>query len=167
MEIGLSLGSNLGDRLSNLKQARLKISTIQDVNIIVSSPVYETEPVDVLQEYAGMPFLNAVIILTSEWDVTKILDRFLSVEKEMGRETKNGKNLPRIIDIDIIYAGNLVVKRENGGIPHPRWSQRRFVVQPLSDIRPHLRIPGEKRMVSEVLLALPLTPKVVLFAQQW
>ncbi|MDD4870782.1 MAG: 2-amino-4-hydroxy-6-hydroxymethyldihydropteridine diphosphokinase [Kiritimatiellae bacterium] len=167
MEIGLSLGSNLGDRLNNLKQARDKISTIQDVDVIDSSPVYETEPVDVLPGYAGLPFLNAVLIINSDLDADDLLNKLLSIEKTMGRELTSGRNSPRPIDIDIIFAGDRVIKRENGGIPHPRWSQRRFVVQPLADIRPDLHIPGETRTVAEVLLTLPLTPKVVLFLQRW
>jgi 2-amino-4-hydroxy-6-hydroxymethyldihydropteridine diphosphokinase len=167
MEIGLSLGSNLGDRLDNVRQARTKISSIQDVNVVVSSPVYETEPVDVPREYAGLSFLNAVLIISSNLDTDNLLNKLLSIEKTMGRELTSGRNSPRPIDIDIIFAGDRVIRRKNGGIPHPRWSQRRFVVQPLSDVRPDLLIPGENRTVDEVLLTLPLTPKVVLFLQRW
>jgi len=166
MEIGLSLGSNLGDRLKNLKQARESLSAIKHLALIDCSSVYETEPVDVLPEYAGMPFLNAVLIVDTDVHVELFLDGFLSIEKEMGRRRDN-RNAPRPMDIDIIYAGNTVVKNTVLEIPHPRWSRRRFVVQPLVEIRPDLRIPGEKRTVREVLLTLPEEPKVVLFTSQW
>jgi 2-amino-4-hydroxy-6-hydroxymethyldihydropteridine diphosphokinase len=167
MEIGLSLGSNLGDRLRNLAQARDLIHTIGDVDIIASSPVYETDPVDVAPEYAKQSFLNAMLIASSCLDVNSLLDKLLSIENEMGRELTRIRNSPRSVDIDIIFTGDLVIKRDGGGVPHPRWAQRRFVVQPLADLRPDLRIPGANRTVREVLLALPVTPKVVLFTSQW
>lgn len=167
MEIGLSLGSNLGDRLENLRQARARIGALQGVRVIDSSPVYETEPVDVPQQYADLPFLNAVLIIDSTADVERLLGQVLDIEREMGRKSKHDRNSPRLIDIDIIFAGDLVISRPDGRVPHPRWSQRKFVAQPLSDLRPDLRIPGERRSVRDVLLALPATPNVVLFAREW
>ena len=167
MEIGLSLGSNLGDRLENLRQARRRIAALPGVCVIQSSAVYETEPVDVPERYAGLPFLNAVLIIDSALDVDRLLDNVLIVELEMGRDSKHDRNSPRQIDIDIIFAGDLAKSRPDGGVPHPRWAERRFVAQPLADLRPDLRIPGEQRTVRDVLLALPASPNVVLFARVW
>jgi len=167
MEIGLSLGSNLGDRLNNLRQAREKISAIPGFSILAYSPVYETEPVDVLPQFADLPFLNAVLIVSTDVVVEHLFEKCASFEKDMGRNHGSGRNAPRPIDIDIIFAGNQRIKRGDGGVPHPRWAQRRFVVQPLADVRPDLHIPGESRTVREVLLALPPTPKVVLFTKAW
>ena len=167
MEIGLSLGSNLGDRLENLKQSRKSIFAVPGLSVVASSAVYETDPVDVSPEYAGMPFLNAVLVISTDVDTETLLDCFISIEKKMGRRRGNDRNSPRPIDIDIIYAGAIPVKTAKTEIPHPRWAQRRFVVQLLCDLRPDLRLPGESRTVREVLLALPPTPKVILFGEQW
>jgi len=167
MEIGLSLGSNLGNRMENLGKARALIAGLDGVSVTGASPVYETEPVDVPEQYAGLPFLNAVLIIESATGPESLLDKVFAIELKMGRESKRDRNVPRSIDIDIIYAGDLVISRAGGGVPHPRWSQRRFVVQPLSDLRPDIRIPGDHRTVRDVLLALPATPNVVLFARQW
>lgn len=167
MEIGLSLGSNLGDRLNNLLKARVKILSIPGVELSAASPVYETEPVDVLPEYKQLPFLNAVMIILTEVAPETLLGGLRSIEVIMGRNPGGRKNSPRPIDIDMIYAGNIVTRCKDLEIPHPRWMRRRFVVQPLCDVRPALMIPGENRAVSEVLLALPEAPKVVLYAAKW
>jgi 2-amino-4-hydroxy-6-hydroxymethyldihydropteridine diphosphokinase len=167
MEIGLSLGSNLGDRLLNLSQAREMIAGIPGLRILASSPVYTTAPVDVPPEFADLPFLNAVLVVSADVGVENLFDQCASIEKTMGRQQGAARNSPRPIDIDIIFAGTIMMKSGDGGIPHPRWVQRRFVVQPLADIRPDLLIPGESRTVMEVLLTLPPTPKVVLFLRNW
>ena len=167
MEIGLSLGSNLDDRLNNLRQVREKISALPGFCILASSPVYETEPVDVSPQFADLSFLNAVLVVSADVVAEHLFEKCASLEMAMGRIPGNGRNAPRPIDIDIIFAGNQRIKRGDGGVPHPRWAQRRFVVQPLADVRPDLHIPGESRTVREVLLALPPIPKVVLFLRQW
>jgi len=167
MEIGLSLGSNLGDRLGNLVQARRRILMIPGIAVSAVSPLYETEPVDVLPEHEQLSFLNAVMIVESSIDPALLLADLRSLEAAIGRKTGGAKNLPRPVDVDIIYAGELVMRGKDLTIPHPRWAERRFVVQPLCDTRPALKIPGEKRAVSDVLLALPPAPKVVLYAAKW
>jgi len=86
----------------------------------------------------------------------------------MGRIRTEDRNAPRVIDIDILYAGS--VKRTDGNLdlPHPRWAQRRFVVQPLADVRPFLRLPGETRTVSDILKTLPPTCITLFRAEhQW
>lgn len=167
MEIGLSLGSNLDDRLDHLRQAKAGIAALRSVTLLAASPVYETEPVDVLPQYAEMPFLNAVLIIDAEPEIDRLLASLHEIETGLGRKRHSDRNSPRQIDIDIIYAGELVILLKDGGVPHPRWSTRRFVVKPLSDLRPDLRIPGAQRTVREVLLALPPAPKVVLFTDRW
>ena len=167
MEIGLCLGSNLGNRLANLQQARAEIGTLSGVEMIEQSPVYETEPVDVLPQHADKRFLNAVLILeglVSPWQFAAQLN---TVEQRMGRIRGLDRNEPRIIDIDILFMGRMRLIDGPVTLPHPRWATRRFVVQPLCNLRPDLVLPGEARTAREVLLSLPLSPAVQLFSEEW
>lgn len=167
MEIGLSLGSNLGDRLSNLKEAKRRIAAIPEVSVIAQSPVYETSPVDVLPGFSDLIFMNAVLILESNRSPQSLLEKLKRMEKDMGRELASGRNAPRPVDADIIYAGELNIQGDQLSIPHPRWSIRRFVVQPLSDLRPNIILPGHQKTVQDQLLSLPADQKVVLLTKNW
>jgi 2-amino-4-hydroxy-6-hydroxymethyldihydropteridine diphosphokinase len=166
MEIGLSLGSNLGDRLDNLRQAASKVDLLSGTRIVTRSKVYETEPVGVPLQFSDKPFLNAVLIVTY-LDASALAAQLHVIEMLMGRTRSGVQNEPRLIDIDVIYADGMTIQTDEMTIPHPRWSERRFVVQPLADMRPNLMIPGQNRTVQEVLLSLPERPKVVPFNEQW
>ena len=166
MEIGLALGSNLGDRLENLRQAASKVDLLSGAKTIARSKVYETEPVGVPSQFTDKPFLNAILIVTYQ-EPAALAAQLHVIETLMGRTRSGMRNEPRLIDIDIIYAAGMIIQRDEITIPHPRWSERRFVVQPLADVRPDMRIQGQNRTVQEVLLSLPERPKVVPFNQQW
>ena len=167
MEIGLSLGSNLGDRLANLRAARQGVLSLPDVTGLAQSRVYETEPVGVAPAHRDETFLNAVIVIDSPTPVTELVDRFHALEAHLGRRRTDDRYAPRPADIDIVYAGTLTFETPALTIPHPRWKDRRFVVQPLADVRPDLIIPGESKPVRDVLLTLPPRPNVVLFCKDW
>ena len=167
MEAGLSLGSNSGDRLQNLRRARRRISELDGLRLVACSPLYETEPVDVAPEYDGLAFLNAVLVVESSVDPAELMKRLQSIETALGRPSNHGRNEPRALDIDIIYAGELIVDDPHCRVPHPRWAGRRFVVQPLADVRPELKIPGSAGTVAEVLLTLPVKPGVILYEDEW
>jgi len=167
MEFGLSLGANLGDCLENLKQAKAKIASTPRLRLAGLSRVYETVPVDVAPEFMQHYFLNAVVIVESSLSPKNLSARLHIVEAEMGRTRNTQRNAPRPIDIDIIYAGNVRIDTTALTIPHPRWARRRFVVQPLADVRPDLKLPGENRSVIQVLLSLPEPPEVVLYSTDW
>lgn len=155
MEIGLSLGANLGDRLQNLKAAKKLIIAAGKISIVVQSPVYETEPVDVPAADKSRLFLNAVLILKTARKAPELLNIFRRIELEMGRDPGAARNAGRPIDIDVIYAGNKRIAADGITIPHPRWFKRRFVLQPLCDVRPDLVIPGQAVTVREILERLP------------
>jgi 2-amino-4-hydroxy-6-hydroxymethyldihydropteridine diphosphokinase len=167
MEVGLSLGSNLGDRLAQLRKARDLIVRTRGVTAVAQSPVYETEPFGVSPEDSSLFFLNAVLIIETSLLLSGLLTRFRQIERQLGRARRTRPNAPRPIDIDIIYAGDLRVSGEDVTVPHPRWAERRFVVQPLSDVRPDLKIPGETGTVAEVLRKLSDKHKVTLFAEEF
>lgn len=167
MEVGISLGSNLGDRLANLRDAKRRMAAMPQGRIVAQSPVYETEPVGVKPEYRHLAFLNAILIVEAECKVHDCFDHLHDIEDVMGRRRSLDRYDPRPIDLDIIYAGDLHI--ESGGlvIPHPHWAQRRFVLQPLADVRPHLVLPGQTRTVAEILAALPQAEAVTLLTRDW
>lgn len=168
MEFALSLGSNEGNKLENMRMARTRISHIDSVKVVASSALYNTEPVDVPEEYSDKSFLNAVVIVDCTLEPDSLLQEVKSIELKMGRRHENsGGNLPRTIDIDIIYADNEVVAMDNIDIPHPRWYLRRFVVEPLADVRPEMILPGMKISVQEHLEKLSDKHNVKLFMKKW
>lgn len=157
MEIGLSLGSNLNQRLDNLREATHRVGGLPGTRIAAKAPVYETEPVGVKQEYATLHYLNTVVIIETDMALADLSNAIHQIETDMGRVRTEDQNAPRVIDIDVLYADALQQADGILDLPHPRWAQRRFVVQPLADVRPQLRLPGECRPVSEILKSLPIT----------
>ena len=167
MEIGLSLGSNLGNRLSNIQTARDHINAIANVRLSAQSPVYQTEPVGVSEPHKEKKFLNVFLILETECTVTDIFEETSAIEDSMGRKRTDNRFDPRIIDIDIIFAGSTVTKTNTLTVPHSQWRKRRFVLQPLRDLRPNLILPEETQTVSDILAKLPNTPIAELFSTEW
>ena len=144
----LSLGSNLGDRPANLRHA---IERIEKAGICVSrrSSIYETEPQD-LREQPW--FLNQVLEIETDLPAGDLLATTQRIEAQMGRERTLSKG-PRTIDIDILLYGDEVIQNAELEIPHPRMTARRFVLEPLSEIAPHLRHPVTNRTIRELLPA--------------
>ena len=145
----LSLGSNIGDRGRNLSAA-LEQLTAEGIAVRRVSPVYETEPVDYTDQRW---FRNLVVEAETELFPMQLLSRIARIERELGRVRGIPKG-PRTIDIDILLYGNRVVKSAKLQIPHPRMSERRFVLAPLADLAPDLRHPVSGRSVRELLDAV-------------
>lgn len=154
MEFGFSLGSNLGDAIGHLCECKRRLLMLPDVQFVAQSPVYETEPVGVAPEYAHLNFFNAVLVLESDRAPTDWLPELHRIEHEMGRVRTEDRNAPRPIDVDLIYAGDQCIDRGDLVVPHPRWAKRRFVVQPLCDVRPDLMLPGSGKSVRAVLAGI-------------
>lgn len=167
IEAGLSLGSNMGDRLQNLTRARELIADAAKVSVLVSSPVYETEPVGVKDQYRDLSFLNAVLIVESGLEVEELSDLIHGVENTLGRERSEDRYAPRPIDVDILYAGDAIMNSPDITLPHPSWYKRRFVLQPLADVRSELVLPGQTLTCEQMLSSLPEVPEVVLFSEGW
>lgn len=155
MEIGLSLGSNLGDRLANLRSAVGNLAEQPGIDIIAESSVYETEPDDVPAAYRDHAFLNMVVIADCALAVQDLFQRLQAIEEAMGRQTGPQRHAPRLIDIDLIYAGDLILTHPDLTLPHPRWASRRFVLVPLAEVRPDRILPGQREAVANLLLSLP------------
>jgi len=167
VEYGLSLGSNLGNRLATLQTTRDRIAQLSGVSNVETSAIYETAPVGVRPEYKDLAFLNAVLIVTATLSPDAMSTAVHAIEDDLGRVRTEDRFAPRPIDIDILYAGDTMMDDEDLTLPHPRWAERRFVAQPLADVRPDLVFPGDQKSVREVLDSLPLEPKVSRFASDW
>lgn len=146
----LSLGSNLGDRVANLRAALRRLQR-HDFLIMRVSKVYETSPMYLIQQ---PDFLNIIAEVETTLFPMRALLRCANVEREMGRRrtTPNG---PRLIDIDIVLFGGFVMDTGALTVPHPRMAERRFVLQPLSELAPDLRHPVTKRSIREMLADAP------------
>ena len=166
MRAGIAFGSNVGDRLGHLRNARTAVLALPSVRgPVTSSPIYETEPVN--SDSSTAPFLNAVVEVEYEGQPILLLDSLQAIEAQMGRPSKRPRNAPRIIDLDILYVGNLVLNNPEARIPHPRLHTRRFVLAPLADVRPELVLPGWQRSIAELLAELADPAQVKLFASNW
>ncbi len=146
--IFLSLGSNLGDRQGNLENAVSFLN--QRLRIEKVSSVYETEPVDVVNQ---PKFLNMVCKVATGLSPTGLLFTTQGIENKLGRPP-NTHNAPRPIDIDILFYGNQVVTMPNLVIPHPRIAERAFVLVPLTEIAPDFVHPVLHKTVKVLLKAL-------------
>ncbi|HQQ93544.1 MAG TPA: 2-amino-4-hydroxy-6-hydroxymethyldihydropteridine diphosphokinase [Bacteroidia bacterium] len=133
----LCLGGNLQDRSGSLRKAR-ELITRQCGKITVKSGLYETEA---WGSKSKRKFLNQVIQINSSLGAESLMKRLLRIEALMGRSRSGRKNADRVIDIDILFFGDQVIKTEQLQIPHPRLASRRFVLVPLCEIAPSLKHP--------------------------
>jgi len=144
----LSLGSNVGDRVANLRTAADRITRAGAVKAI--SNCYETEPV----EFRDQPwFLNCVVALETSQSPQALLKTLLTIEQEMGRVRLKDKG-PRVIDIDIVLFGDRVIEEPGLKIPHPAMHIRRFVLEPLVEIAPDAEHPALRKSAREILTGL-------------
>ena len=167
IEAGLSLGSNLDDRLAHLQAARAAIAALPEVSLLASAPVYETEPVGVPEEFDDLDFYNTVLIIGTSLDAHKLFAHLQQIEAALGRKRTLRPNTPRLIDIDMIYYDGQTIRSGGLVVPHPRWTKRRFVLQPLADVRGHLVLPGHDRRIRDLLAALPPGQPVRPVLTQW
>ncbi len=145
----LSLGSNVGDRVAQLRDALARLSVIG--HVVAVSSVYETEPV----EFTQQPwFLNCAVVLETDKTPQQLMSVILGIEEEMGRRRVQKKG-PRSIDIDILLFDDTIMESKELTIPHPAMHQRRFVLEPLAEIAPEVLHPPLKKTIRELRDALP------------
>ena len=165
--VGIALGTNLGERVAQIQSARNLLSALTPNNSpFLQSSLYQSSPVNCPE---GSPdFLNTTIEMVFEGSVQQLLRKTQSIEQELGRISKAIANSPRPIDIDILYFDNLITKTPQLIIPHPRLHQRRFVLQPLTEICPDRILPNQTLTISELLETLRTDePPLTLTQTHW
>jgi 2-amino-4-hydroxy-6-hydroxymethyldihydropteridine diphosphokinase len=133
MEYILSVGTNIGDRKANIDNCINAINLIPYTDVIEQSAIYETEPVGYARQEN---FYNIVLKVESILEPNEMLGACLGIEAGFGR-LRSIRFGPRILDVDIIFAENEKVESRNLSLPHPRYFERRFVLEPLLDIFPN------------------------------
>jgi 2-amino-4-hydroxy-6-hydroxymethyldihydropteridine diphosphokinase len=150
----LSLGSNIGDREAQLRDALGRLGA--SGRVVVVSSVYETEPV----EFTQQPwFLNCAAALETSQTPHQLMTSILDIEEKMGRRRVQKKG-PRSIDIDILLFGDGILDSKELTVPHPAMQERRFVLEPLAEIAPDVLHPVLKKTIRELRDALPAGPVV-------
>lgn len=147
----ISLGSNLGERLTSLQGAVAALADTPDVWVTSVSPVYETEPVDSPAE--AEKYLNAVVLMDTTLPAMRLMDRALAIEDAYDRDRSDVRNAPRTLDVDLIVVGDRRSDLEQLQLPHPRAVERAFVLRPWHDLEPDAQFPGAGP-IAELLDAL-------------
>ena len=146
----ISAGSNIGDRAANLDFGARRLD--EQGKLIRKSSVFETEPMG----YADQPwFLNQVFELETALTPFELLALCNEIERDGGR-VRTFQNAPRTLDLDILLYDDRIISEPDLIIPHPRMTERRFVLEPLAEITPDLQHPVEKRTIRELLQLLEL-----------
>jgi 2-amino-4-hydroxy-6-hydroxymethyldihydropteridine diphosphokinase len=146
----IALGTNLGDRHSNLRAALRSLPTA--VTVTEESPVYETPP----WGYEDQPaFLNMVVKAETSLEPKPLLTYLKQIETELGRE-KSVRWGPRLIDLDILFYDDRVIHTPPLVIPHPRLHERAFVLVPLADIAPNLKHPVFHKKIRDLLAKIDM-----------
>jgi 2-amino-4-hydroxy-6-hydroxymethyldihydropteridine diphosphokinase len=155
----IALGSNLGNRAANLRTALEMLAQTAGISIAAVSAIYETAPVGGPEQD---PYLNACAALVTKLTPTRLLLMMLDIEQKMGRVRKVRWG-PRIIDLDLLLYGEIMMNTPLLELPHPRMSERDFVLIPLADIAPNQVIPGLNQTVALILAGRPMNEEVKLY----
>jgi len=143
----IGIGSNLGTPGKNCIEAIEKISSTKDIKIISRSSFYQTEPIgEVQQDW----FVNSAIKIKTNLSPTHLLSDLLNIESAMGR-TREEKWGPRLIDLDLLFYGNLILGKKGLTLPHPEIQKRKFVLIPMSEIAENLIHPTLKKTIKTLL----------------
>jgi 2-amino-4-hydroxy-6-hydroxymethyldihydropteridine diphosphokinase len=150
MRAGIALGSNLGDKSLLLNQAIGHLREIHESGDFLVSGFHETEPVDCAP---GTPaFLNAVAEIQTSLHPLELLHRLQRAEIRSGRPKNHARNTSRTLDLDLLYCDEMTLHDPELELPHPRMIERSFVMGPLAEIRPELKLPGWEMTCREYLL---------------
>ncbi|MFZ0134134.1 MAG: 2-amino-4-hydroxy-6-hydroxymethyldihydropteridine diphosphokinase [Desulfobacterales bacterium] len=144
----ISIGSNLGDKLENCRQAIASLRSLGQTSVSACSRFYKTAPVDYLDQDW---FVNAAVKITTRLEAFRLLQALQEIQRRAGRRGDPVRFGPRIIDLDIIFFDAAVIETPELRIPHPRMHKRRFVLQPICDIDPAIIHPVLKKDIRMLL----------------
>jgi 2-amino-4-hydroxy-6-hydroxymethyldihydropteridine diphosphokinase len=161
----IGIGTNLGDRLANYRQALERLGALDKTRIVRQSSIYETEPVGDFDR----PFLNGAVEIETEFDAHSLLRRLMAIERAMGRRrsqerlrARRGRDRSRVIDLDLLLYNREIINTPTLTVPHPRLHERRFVLMPLSELAPAFVHPVLGVTISELLAGLKSMHRVTL-----
>ena len=157
----ISLGSNRADRDGYIRKALFLLGRTPGIRVRDVSALYESEPMYLREQPL---FLNCVAIISTTLEPNILLAACQKIEKVLGRRRRIRYG-PRVIDLDIISYGRRLVNSPGLTIPHPRLTERRFVLQPLFELAPYWRHPGLGRSVKELLGLLQSRDKVIYYGE--
>lgn len=150
----IALGSNLADRLEQLRQAAAALGALGEV--VACSRIYETAPMYVTDQPA---FLNAAVALRTSLDGSRLLEGLLGIERQLGRVRAVARG-PRLIDLDLLALDGQIVELPELSVPHPGIAERAFVLAPLLDVAPGWIHPRLGRTVTELASGLEMPPAI-------
>jgi 2-amino-4-hydroxy-6-hydroxymethyldihydropteridine diphosphokinase len=152
----IGIGSNMGVPAENCEKAIQLLKATTEIEVVAQSCLYESEPVGKTDQNW---FVNAVVAIRTLLTAEELLDRVLTIEKDLGRERRE-KWGPRIIDLDLLAYENHVTSSNALTLPHPEMTKRRFVLLPLSEFANNYLHPVENKTIHELLQELPQKPQV-------
>jgi 2-amino-4-hydroxy-6-hydroxymethyldihydropteridine diphosphokinase len=162
----IGIGTNLGDRAANYREAIRRIAGLPDTRVVRQSSIYESEPVG---DIKGGFFLNGVIEIETEFMADALMRRLLAIERQIGRRRPAGrrpasrtKYPSRIIDLDLLFFNREVIDTRSLQVPHPRLHERRFVLAPMSELAPALIHPKLNVSISDLLAGMKAPQRVSL-----
>jgi 2-amino-4-hydroxy-6-hydroxymethyldihydropteridine diphosphokinase len=136
----IGLGSNQGEVTEALNSAIESLRSIEQSSVVAVSPFYRSAPIDA----PGPDYLNAVVKLETSLEPYALLLHLLDIELMLGRKRRGlKKNAPRNVDLDLLLVGDMILQSTPLTLPHPRLHLRAFVLRPLIDLAPEIRIPGQ------------------------
>lgn len=153
--VAVAMGSNLGGRVSHIEFAAQQLGALLGSGRV--SSLFETEPMDVGEDQPM--YLNAVFVGETTLDPRALLARLLAIERDRGR-VRPRQRAARTLDLDLVLFGSVRLDQPGLTIPHPRFRERRFVLEPLAEVSPFLVDPVTGRTVRELLDALQCAPSV-------
>jgi len=136
----VALGANLGDAVASVQQALRDVADLTKTQLVKASSLYRSAP----YEAHGPDFINAVALVQTQLLPLELLQALQALEQQSGRE-RPFKNAPRTLDLDVIFYGDVVLATPELTLPHPRWHERAFVLQPLAEVWPE-RVSAEQLM---------------------
>ena len=136
----VAFGANLGDAVASVQQALRDVADLTKTQLVKASSLYRSAP----YEAHGPDFINAVALVQTQLLPLELLHALQALEQQSGRE-RPFKNAPRTLDLDVIFYGDVVLATPELTLPHPRWHERAFVLQPLAEVWPE-RVSAEQLM---------------------
>jgi len=152
----VGVGSNLDSPVDRVEAGIAAMSKLPDSRLVLQSDLYQSEPLGCAEQ---PDFINAVVALMTRLEASQFLQELQAIERAAGRTRDGARWGPRILDLDLLALGGMVIDEDDLVLPHPRVAERNFVLLPWREIAPHFRIPGLSS-VAALAARVPDTPRI-------